>query len=104
MSPPVTTRRAVLSCAAVDVTPASLEQNVRAAAAKVALGEADAALVYRTDITEDLDVVEVPPECQVRADYPIVAVSDREISRRFVEFVTGPAGARALADAGFVLP
>jgi molybdate transport system substrate-binding protein len=96
--------RSVLECAGVDVDPASLEQNVRSVAAKVALGEADAGLVYRTDVSDDLDAVEVPAACQISAEYPIVLVADSEEARRFVEFATGPAGATALSDEGFVLP
>ncbi|MDW3212385.1 MAG: molybdate ABC transporter substrate-binding protein [Ilumatobacteraceae bacterium] len=96
--------RAVLACAGVDVDPASLEQSVRSVAAKVALGEADAGLVYRTDVSDDLDAVELPDACQVTADYPIVVVVDAPAARRFVEFATGSAGADALSDEGFVLP
>lgn len=96
--------REVLACAGVDVEPASLEQSVRSVAAKVALGEADAGLVYRTDISADLDAVEVPAACQISAEYPIVLVGDDPVARRFLSFVTGSDGARALADAGFELP
>ena len=96
--------RTVLECAGVDIEPASLEQSVRSVAAKVALGEADAGLVYRTDISDTLEAVDVPVECQIRADYPIVGVTDAPTARRFLEFVTGPAGAGALTDAGFELP
>lgn len=96
--------RAVMACSRVDVDPASLEQNVRSVAAKVALGEADAGLVYRTDVTDDLAVVEVPADCQVRAEYPVVLVSDSDGARRFLEFARGPRGAAALSDAGFGLP
>lgn len=96
--------RSVLACAGVDVDPASLEQNVRSVAAKVTLGEADAGLVYRTDISDDLDVVEVPASCQVSAEYPVVLVTDSDDARRFLAFATGPHGAAALSDAGFELP
>lgn len=96
--------RSVLACAGVDVDPASFEQNVRSVASKVALGEADAGLVYRTDVSDDLDAVEVPASCQVSAEYPIVLVDDSDEARRFVEFTTGPAGATALSDNGFELP
>lgn len=96
--------QSVLACAGVVVEPASLEQNVRSVAAKVALGEADAGLVYRTDVLDVLDVVEVPASCQVSADYPIVLVSDSGDARRFFAFATGPHGVAALSDAGFELP
>jgi molybdate transport system substrate-binding protein len=96
--------RTVLTCAAVDVEPASLEQSVRSVASKVALGEADAGLVYRTDVSDDLEAVELSADCQVRAEYPIVLVADSPDARRFVEFATGPDGASALSDAGFELP
>ena len=96
--------RSVLECADVTVEPASLEQNVRSVAAKVELGEADAGLVYRTDVSGDLDVVEVPASCQVSAEYPIVLVTDSHDARRFLAFATGPQGSAALSDAGFRLP
>ena len=96
--------RSVLACAGVDLDPASLEQNVRSVAAKVALGEADAGLVYRTDVSDRLDVVEVPAACQVSAEYQVLLVADTEDARRFLAFATGPQGAAALSDAGFALP
>ena len=96
--------RAVLECAGVEVEPASLEQSVRSVASKVALGEADAGLVYRTDVSDALEAVEVPAACQISAEYPIVLVADTPAARRFLSFVTGADGARALADAGFELP
>ena len=95
--------RRVLTCAGVDLEVASYEQNVRAAAAKVALGEADASIVYRTDIGDRLEAVEVEPACNVLADYPIVAVSDRQEAQQFVDFVLADA-AGILVDAGFEVP
>lgn len=96
--------RSILACAGVEVDPASLEQSVRSVASKVALGEADAGLVYRTDISDDLDAVEIPAGCQVAAEYPIVLIDDTPVARRFLAFVTGVDGARVLADEGFELP
>lgn len=93
-----------LLCVGVDIEPASYEQNVRSVAAKVALGEADAGLVYRTDIDDRLDAVELPADCQVEADYPILAVTDADATESFMTFVTGTAGDAALVDAGFGLP
>ena len=93
----------VLECAGIDLDVASYEQSVRAAAAKVALGEADATIVYRTDISDRLVAVEIEPACNVVADYPIVAVSDRQEAQQFVDFVVADAGA-TLEAAGFEVP
>ena len=92
--------------AGVTVAPASYESSVRAVAAKVALGEADAGIVYRTDIRADdrLDEVVIPDAQNVIADYPIVVVHETDAARAFVEFVLGDTARLALSDAGFELP
>jgi molybdate transport system substrate-binding protein len=97
----------VLGRAGVEVAPASYESNVRAVAAKVAIGEADAGIVYRTDIAADSDTLEevvIPDPQNVLADYPIVVLSDRPAAVQFVDLVTGATGRRLFADAGFELP
>ncbi|MCB9537634.1 MAG: molybdate ABC transporter substrate-binding protein [Myxococcales bacterium] len=92
--------------AAVRARVVSVEHNVRLVRAKVELGEADAAIVYRTDAaaTERVRVVEIPPALNVRARYPI-AVTTRaaapETAARFVAFVRSPAGRGALERHGF---
>lgn len=93
-----------LDCAGVAIEPASYEPNVRAVVSKVALGEADAGLVYSTDIDDRVDALELPIACRVLADYEIVAVSDGDATGRFMAFVAGPSGDGALLDAGFDLP
>lgn len=98
---------AILAAAGVVVEPASLEQNVRAVAAKVALGEADVAIVYATDVAaqrDALDAIAIPTDVNVVAEYPIVAVSDTAGADLFVEFVVGPEGRDILTDAGFGPP
>jgi len=86
---------------------ASRELSVRQVLAKVSLGEADAGVVYRSDaITArgKVEIVTIPPELNVVAEYPIAALKEAphpELARRFVELVTSPAGAAALRDAGF---
>jgi molybdate transport system substrate-binding protein len=97
---------AVLDAAGVALAPDSLEQNVRAAAAKVALGEADAAIVYRTDVggNDALEAVAIPRDLNVIAEYPIAARADDPEAARFVELVAGPDGRAILAEAGFGLP
>jgi molybdate transport system substrate-binding protein len=99
----------LLSNADVAVTPASSEQNVTAVLTKVAAGEADAGLVYATDVLGD-DAVEgiVPDGAEdVVNRYPIAALTDApdaDAAAAFVEFVTGERGRAILADLGFGAP
>ena len=84
----------------------SMESNVRLVRAKVELGEADAAIVYRTDALSSnaLDVVPIPRHLNVEASYPIAVVSRSQalaLAERFVEFVLSESGQRALVDQGF---
>jgi molybdate transport system substrate-binding protein len=79
----------------------SREPNVRQVLAKVTLGEADAAIVYRTDArVAGLDAIEIPPETNVIAEYPIATTG--AAGQAFVELVTSPEGQRILAAHGFV--
>lgn len=97
----------VLEHAGVTVDAASYESSVRAVAAKVALGEADAGIVYRTDVAGDpsrLDEVVIPDTANVLAEYPIATVRAGEVADEFVRYVLGPAGRAVLAETGFALP
>ncbi len=102
--------RAVLSTAGVRLTPVTLEQDVKAALAKVKLGEVDAALVYRTDAkaaAADVDGVEFPESAGALNDYPIVALADAPNpagAAAFLAFVRTPEAQRILTDAGFQRP
>jgi molybdate transport system substrate-binding protein len=99
-----------LSTGAPGLTPVTLEPDVRAALAKVKLGEVDAALVYRTDARSaaaDVDGVEFPESAGAINDYPIVALKDAPNpagAAAFISFVRSPEGQRILADAGFQQP
>lgn len=99
-----------LAAASVRLTPVTLEQDVRAALAKVKLGEVDAALVYRTDAqaaASDLDAVEFAESGQAVNDYPIVVVKDapnRAMAQAFVDHVRSAAGRAVLTRAGFQVP
>jgi len=85
----------------------SRELNVRQVLTKVTLGEADAGVVYRTDArsaAERVRVVEIPPEVNVVAEYPIAVVTrapQPALARAWMALVTGPVGQAALKDAGF---
>lgn len=83
--------------------PVSEESNVRIVRAKVELGEADAAIVYRSDAgLESLKTIAIPADVNVSAEYRIGAVSNASAGGiRFVEFALSPAGQRILRDHGF---
>ena len=87
----------------------SQEENVKSVVAKVQLGEADAGLVYRSDVTRQvaryLTVLEIPDEANVLASYPIVVLAeaeDPEAARAFVELVLGSEGRAALTRHGLM--
>jgi molybdate transport system substrate-binding protein len=102
--------REALDAAGVEVAPASLEQDVRAALSKVELGEADAAIVYASDLdsaTDRVTGVEVPADENVVASYPIARLdgaSDPPAADAFVAFVLADPGQAILADHGFTAP
>ncbi len=99
----------LLSNAGVAVTPASSEQNVTAVLTKVAAGEADAGLVYATDVVGRDDVEAIVPEGAdaVVNRYPIAALADApnpDAAAAFVAFVLSDEGRTILTDAGFRAP
>ena len=92
---------------AVEAHVASRELNVRQVLAKVRLGEADAAIVYRTDAISGGDsvlAISIPKEVNAVAEYPIAALrsaADPALARAFVDFVLSPAGQAVLGRFGF---
>ena len=95
--------------AAVLVNLVSEEPNVRQVAAKVALGEADAGVVYQSDVTPGIaDAVlalPVPDEFNTIATYPIAVIDDThqpELAQRFIDFVLSDEGQMILGEWGFV--
>ncbi|MEV7619758.1 molybdate ABC transporter substrate-binding protein [Microbacterium sp. NPDC089321] len=105
----------LLDGAGIEVTPASLEQNVTAVLQKVAAGEADAGLVYATDARPadgpcEASAAEV---CSFRPEnwrdavnrYPVAALDGASgAGVAFAEFVRGPEAQRILDDLGFGHP
>lgn len=101
--------QALLTNAGLTVTPASLEQNVTAVLTKVAADEADAGLVYKTDVATNDQVESFEPEgaADVVNSYPIGALKDSangEAAAAFAAFVTGERGQEILASFGFGAP
>lgn len=99
--------RKALDAADVRLTPVTLEQDVRAALAKVRLGEVDAALVYRTDVraaAAEVDGVEFSESASAVNEYPIVVLRgalNPTAARAFVAHVLSEASAAVLTEAGF---
>jgi molybdate transport system substrate-binding protein len=85
----------------------SNEDNVKAVLAKVQLGEAEAGIVYTTDVTpdvgEDVLLIGIPDAVNVIAEYPIAAVAegDTALAAAFIAYLLGPEGQATLAAFGF---
>jgi molybdate transport system substrate-binding protein len=99
----------VLARAGMTFAPASREENVKAAVTRIALGEADAAIVYATDVRANADVeaVSIPDGENILAEYSIATLAapgDDETSEAFVRFVRSRAGERVLREHGFLAP
>lgn len=96
--------------AGVTVTPKSLEENVKAVVTKVTLGEADAGIVYKTDVTaagDDAAGVEIPADVNVVAEYTIALTKEApnaEGAQAFIDFVNSEQGQKILASYGFLAP
>lgn len=94
----------------VDLSPVSEEQAVTDVLTKVESGEADAGLVYVTDVRAAGDRVKgipFPESSSAVNTYPIAALSDSEspaLAAAFVRLVTGRDGQSVLAAAGFAKP
>ncbi|WP_448320750.1 molybdate ABC transporter substrate-binding protein [Streptomyces sp. CO7] len=102
--------RKALETARVRVRAASYEQDVKGALTKVRLKEADAALVYATDVKAAGDAVtgvEFPEADTATNSYPITVLKNAPQPERaadFVEFVRSAEGRRVLREAGFLEP
>lgn len=97
----------VFEAAKVTPAPDTLEQDVKAVLTKVALGEVDAALVYRTDVraNDEVDGLDFAEADQAVNDYPIAPMAKaRDSARAFVDFVLSDQGREVLTAAGFAAP
>lgn len=95
--------------ARVEARVVSLEANVRLVLAKVELGEADAAVVYRSDAvgSRAVEVIELPADVNVRAQYHVgvlTAAGAPELAERFVAHLRSPTGAAVLERHGLLAP
>ena len=96
--------------AGIDAPRAPTGINVKDTLAKVALGEADAAIVYATDVRaaqRDVDGVRIPSSQNVLARYPITLLAEMPnpvAAKAFVLFVESRAGQGILRRFGFLGP
>jgi molybdate transport system substrate-binding protein len=92
------------------INPVSQETDVKAALSKVASGNADAGLVYVTDVAAakgQVDGVQFPEAAQAITNYPIAVVkasSQAALAQKFQDAVTGEFGQKTLQAAGFQAP
>jgi molybdate transport system substrate-binding protein len=86
----------------------SQEADVKGVVGKVALGEADAGFVYRSDAAaarDKLTVIPLPAGAQPPVSYQVAVVKaspNRKAARAFVRAVLAPGGQRVLKTAGFL--
>jgi molybdate transport system substrate-binding protein len=94
----------------VNLDPVSEEQSVTDVLGKVTSGEADAGLVYVTDVaaaSDEVQGISFPESADIVNTYPIVALEDSghlDLAGEFVELVLGDAGQAILEEVGFAKP
>ncbi|MFN8596680.1 MAG: molybdate ABC transporter substrate-binding protein [Anaerolineae bacterium] len=89
----------------------SYEDNVKQVVAKVQLGEADAGIVYSSDVTpsaaEKVVKLDVPDKYNTLATYPIAvlkAAPQADLAQKFMDYVLSDAGQAVLLKWGFLSP
>ncbi len=99
-----------LTAAGVTVKPISFEQSVTAVLTKVESGDADAGLVYKTDVlgaAGKVTGVEFAEAAKAVNHYPIAALDaapNPAAAKAFIALVSGAAGQKVLSAAGFGAP
>ena len=91
----------------VTLKPVSEEADVKSTLGKITSGDADAGLVYLTDVASakgQVQGVEFPEATQATTNYPIAVLKNApqaDLTQQFEDLVTGDAGQQALKTAGF---
>ena len=95
--------------AAVIANVVSYEENVRVVLAKVSLGEADAGIVYTSDVAANaagaVAQIEIPDNLNTVASYPIAPLNDSPnlaLAQQFMDYVLSPTGQQVLTQYGFI--
>ena len=86
----------------------SEEENVKSVVAKVQLGEADAGMVYLSDVSpavqDKVRIMPIPDKANVQAAYPLAVAThatDPDLAQQFAQFVLSSRGQTLLAQHGF---
>jgi molybdate transport system substrate-binding protein len=85
----------------------SKEVDVKATLAKVKLGEADAAVVYHSDVvaaTDGVKGVEIEPKVNTSLTYPVITLSDDPATHAFVAYLLSAKGLATVQSFGFGAP
>ncbi|MFD5858089.1 molybdate ABC transporter substrate-binding protein [Streptomyces chartreusis] len=99
-----------IEASALKLTPVSYEEDVKSALNKVVLNEADAAVVYKTDVKaagDKVEGVEFPESADAINDYPITVLKESQNSdaaKAFIALVQSAEGQKVLSEAGFLQP
>ena len=94
----------------VEVAAVSEEGSVTDVLGKVASGQADAGVVYRTDVTsagDQVEEIEIPDADRAVNRYPISVLTDSEdqdLAQEFSDFVRSDTGRERLEQEGFGAP
>ncbi|MGZ5390039.1 MAG: molybdate ABC transporter substrate-binding protein, partial [Aeromicrobium sp.] len=100
----------VENASGADIKPVSEEASVTDVLNKVVTGEADAGLVYVTDVLsagDKVNGIKFPESSEAVNTYPIASLKgskDAKLATQFVDLVTSDKGQGILADAGFAKP
>jgi molybdate transport system substrate-binding protein len=86
----------------------SYEENVRAVLSKILLGEADAGIVYLSDVfgvqEGQIHLINIPDQVNVTASYFVAPISDSSnpnLALEFIDFILSPAGQEIITSYGF---
>jgi len=99
-----------LDKAGVTVNPVSQAVDVKGVVGPVTLGEADAGIVYASDVKaagNKAEGVSIPEELNVTPEYPIALVKgapNAQVGRAFIDLVLSDEGQEILIDNGFIAP
>ena len=97
----------ILRQAKVSISYPILSSDAASAVSLVALGEADAALIYRTEAINNsrLKSIEIPKSENITAQYPAAVIknsSNKATAREFTKFLNEPKAQKILSKYGFL--